>query len=108
MEDRINMVRTGDVMLRRVERIPPSATENRRVDRIIVAEGEVTGHMHTLEGTAPFDVLTTDEGQMYIDMKGPGTLTHDEHLTRDVDAGTWKVIRQSEYTREEYRVQTAD
>jgi len=58
----------------------------------IVQHGEATGHAHRLEGGK---VL---EGP-YLDVPAGGArLTHDEHDTIEIPEGTYRVIRQREYT----------
>jgi hypothetical protein len=87
--------RQGDVLLIAVEAIPTDATPERRTGRIVLAEGEVTGHAHAI---AEPDARTfTHDGQRYLLTRSVAQLVHEEHAPIDVRAGTWRVVIQREY-----------
>jgi len=94
------LYRQGDVLLRKVATVP---TGGRRLGehRVVLAEGEATGHAHVLTGSTL--VLWAAGEQRYVTLAGPGTLVHEEHGAIAVRPGTYEVVRQREYTPQEIR-----
>ena len=87
--------RQGDVLLVAVEAVPAGATPERRTGRIVLAEGEVTGHVHAV---AEPDARTfTHDGQRYLLTRSIATLVHEEHAPIEVPEGSWRVVIQREY-----------
>jgi hypothetical protein len=88
------MWRQGDLLIIKVDKIPKGAVKQHNR---ILAEGEVTGHIHEL-----------NKGDLYLDADGflyfktpeneTVTLSHQEHKAIDFDAGDYIVLRQREYT----------
>ena len=87
--------RQGDVLLLAVDALPEGATAERRSGRIVLAEGEVTGHAHAI--AEPDARAFTHEGQRYLLTKSVAQLVHEEHAPIEVPAGTWRVVIQREY-----------
>ncbi len=99
-------LRQGDILLERVTK----ATADRFVDkpgckavqakdgRLIVAEGEATGHNHAVvaEGVDLLQVNGEVDGSVLI-VKKPTELTHEEHAPLDLPTGVFVVTRQREY-----------
>jgi hypothetical protein len=99
--------RQGDVLIERVDSVPTGAQKQVRSRRIVLAEGEATGHSHTLEfGTIDDDPadwwkVGTDEKIVRV---GPGArVSHQEHATIPLPPGIYRVRRQREYTPQEVR-----
>lgn len=94
------MYRQGDVFLVRVDAIPENGTmeplDNR--GRVILAEGEVTGHAHA---TSPdcAQLFATTSGR-FLKVTKTAALTHEEHGQINIPVGDWKVGIQKEYTPE--------
>jgi hypothetical protein len=87
--------RQGDVLLVAVDQLPDGATAERRSGRIILAEGEATGHAHAIEER---DARTfSHDGQRYLLTKSIAQLIHEEHAPIEVPPGTWRVVIQREY-----------
>jgi hypothetical protein len=87
--------RQGDVLLVQVDDLPDGATAERRSGRIVLAEGEATGHAHAVEEA---DARTfTHGGQRYLLTRSIAQLVHEEHAPIDVPPGTWRVVIQREY-----------
>lgn len=93
-------MRQGDVLIERVEVIPPglTTTQNR-----IAALGETSGHGHVIDGDV--DVYETPEG-LYVDVKtadaavrhllvDSGVWTR-EHVEIPIEPGIYFISRQSE------------
>lgn len=91
------MIRHGDIMLRPTP--APSALGERSNpgERLVLAEGEATGHAHVLHGLA---VAHTDRAlpRALIEVLEPSELRHEEHHTIAVPPGWYEIIRQRVYT----------
>src|SRR3990167_9265341 len=72
----------GDVVVLRVSNIPQGAKRIPVPDRIILAEGEATGHAHVVNGNA-VDSLFEFDGDLYMVMteepEEAGIAVHEEH-----------------------------
>ena len=104
----MTMIRQGDVLIVPADIIPDRCTpvplDN---GRVVLAYGEATGHAHVI--VHPDVTLVSDEqaGElrmwMTITAPEPVELLHDEHDTLLIPPGTYRVIRQREYTPEGLR-----
>jgi hypothetical protein len=100
--------RQGDVFIERIDKLPAKLTAHARVGgRVVLAHGVVTGHDHALAGKnvkAYVAAKDAKEGELFLEISGKSAaLTHDEHSTITLPAGTYKVSRQREYSPEEIR-----
>ncbi len=87
--------RQGDVLVIEVDAIPEDATAEARSGRIVLAEGEATGHAHAIHER---DARTfTYRGERFLLTKSKAQLIHEEHGPIEVPAGAWRVIIQREY-----------
>ena len=92
--------RQGDVLLVPVSEIPKTATRAKaKHRRLILAEGENTGHSHSIIDSDAVDLLEIPSQQeMFLLVKeGDALLEHQEHATITVPPGAYRVIRQREY-----------
>jgi len=98
--------RQGDVLLVPIKKVPVHASTVDRVDgRLILAEGEATGHAHTIVEESA-ELVTADEAaELYLLVHGTSAveLVHQEHDAIPIEPGAYKVVRQREYTPEEIR-----
>ena len=86
------MQRQGDLLILKICDIPAAA---KSIVSRVLAEGEVTGHLHELDvGT----VYALDD-QLFFEVSHghPATLTHPEHHSLVFTPGRYRVIRQREY-----------
>lgn len=90
------LYRQGDILFIRVAALPQKACVKR--DNV-VAEGELTGHLHRLEGAAEL-LEEIGTGTLYVNAAGEGRVTHDEHAPLALPAGAYEVRRQREYAGE--------
>jgi len=109
------MFRQGDVLIERISKIPSAASKQPKSKRVILAHGEVTGHHHCLELSDPADWWKTGEipatnekpnsliGEIFLEVKTPAEITHQEHSTIPLPAGKYRVTRQREYSPEAIR-----
>lgn len=98
------MIRQGDVLLKPVSKIPTDAKPVRRVGgRLILAEGEVTGHHHAIRD-AGVGLLELGERRFLQVPETGAQLKHEEHTKIDVAPGLYEVVIQREYDdAEEWR-----
>jgi len=86
--------RQGDVLLQAVAKLPAGVE---RVDSLVVAEGEATGHKHQFQfGDA--EMYRGAGGAQFIHALKEAALGHEEHETVVLPPGIYKRIQQVEYT----------
>jgi len=113
------MYRHGDLLIRRVSGLPNNVIG---IPGKIIAEGEVSGHKHKLNGPvlilAPKEQVPNNSylkppinefSQVYFDAKDDIKLTHEEHKTLEIPSGIYKVTREREYNPfDELQVEVLD
>ncbi len=102
--DKKMQARQGDVLITKVEEIPANVKEKQRdaMGRVVLAEGEVTGHAHALidrqvkllEETGGRDICYLDVEQ------DEAKVRHEEHMRVDLVRGKYEVRRQKEFQDE--------
>lgn len=91
------MRRQGDLLIIKVDHLP---NKIKMCHHHILAEGEVTGHRHELDGGQVYEA----KNELYFSVgEEKVTLTHQEHAPLEFVPGTYKVIRQREYKPEGWR-----
>ncbi len=93
---RSKMYRQGDVLLVPCD-IPEDASPVDTADRVVLAEGELTGHFHALPANEHITLYQTGDQRRFLHLDEELPLTHDEHDTIMVKAGNYRIIRQREY-----------
>ncbi len=91
--------RQGDILLCAVERIPPDVKPvPRDGDRVVVAEGELTGHAHAFaaKGVRLFREKGSHRFFLRVGKRG-AALRHEEHGSILVPQGQYELKRQREY-----------
>ena len=84
------MFRQGDLLIEAAN-IPAGA---KALATRVLAEGEVTGHAHVVQGDVTLYELN---GVLYIHVEDTATVTHEEHAEIALPAGDYRVVRQREY-----------
>jgi hypothetical protein len=99
----------GDVLFRRIDKLPADAVEQKRNGAVVVAHSE-TGHHHEVETLAVrhFERATRDPMICFLAVDGEfADVVHkrpfDTHETMRLTPGFWEVRRQEEYTPEGWR-----
>ena len=97
----------GDVMIERIASLP-SGTRKVRTNGLL-AEGEATGHHHSVAVLDAAEVLEIGDG-LYLNVTAEGgvSIVHQEHDAVHVDPGIYRVVRQREYDSAEGWRQTRD
>jgi hypothetical protein len=92
-----NQIQHGDILIRRIGTLPDGCQEvSRRNGRIIVAEGELTGHHHTIvaEGCR----LLQLKNELYLEVTADQVeITHEEHKTLPIPKGVYQIGKVKEY-----------
>lgn len=115
--ERVNQTRQGDVMLRRVSKLPKGAvkvdtTEVRSVGgsgpikAVVLAHGEVTGHAHALDARECAEFTKADAAGVvtrFLQVFETAKVKHEEHATHNIPEGFYEIVRQREYSPEEIR-----
>lgn len=97
------MLRQGDVLLVLVASVPKSAKRQKTQGQIILAHGEVTGHAHTVDAGRATLSVDAEGGVTYLTVTELTEVMHQEHAAIALPPGTYKVVRQREYTPEAIR-----
>lgn len=96
-------IRQGDVLLVSVDGVKaPKKKKVREGERIILAEGEATGHAHAVSAS---DAVLFHRGETrFLRTVKPTLLRHEEHSHINLPGTTtFRVIRQREYSPREIR-----
>lgn len=97
-------IQQGDVLMHKVNSIPQNAERKRVCGRIVLAEGEATGHAHAIVDVAECELYTLADA-LFVKVGAPVTVTHEEHDTVTLDRGVWRVaiVREYDHFAEEAR-----
>jgi hypothetical protein len=91
-------IRHGEVMLLPVNAAPTGTAE--KVTSCIVGHSE-SGHHHVLDSDREFATIVSASGTLYVDLDVPTRLfhqkDHEQHRELEVPAGTWRVVRKTEF-----------
>lgn len=94
--------RQGDVLLVKVASMPKDVSGVECKTRIVLAEGEVTGHAHAIY--EPAKAKLWDAGaERFLQVMETVSLKHEEHAEVMLDPGIYRIAIQTEYTPEELR-----
>lgn len=86
-----NMFQQGDVLIKKVDCVPNGRILPRKNGRIILAEGEATGHCHSINVE---DADLIQEGEKILLRLGQkAALTHEEHKLITLEPGIYEIGR---------------
>ena len=91
--------RQGDVFIEthRRESIPSGAKPVEIKTRLILAEGEITGHHHAITVDPTVCQAYELDGKIYLHIESPVELTHEEHGSICLPKGDFLTYIQHEY-----------
>ena len=93
------MYRQGDVLIEAVDVVPEINKIPAVNGRLILAEGEATGHHHSVAaGCGTLGVA--DGGVMFLTVEELTEVRHQEHAPVTLPVDRYRVTRQREYTPE--------
>jgi hypothetical protein len=97
--------RQGDVLMQSVEAKDLPSGEWKTSRRLVLAEGEATGHAHVLiaDPTVPEIEFLEKDATLYLKVAEPSPLIHEEHARITVEPGIYKVQKGREYSPEAIR-----
>ena len=95
------MYRQGDVLVFK-RPIPEDAIKQPKGNRIILMEGESTGHAHALYEPNKADEYAAND-EIFLRILEPTALRHEEHGPIELPPGDYLSVGQFEYTPEEIR-----
>jgi hypothetical protein len=98
------MARQGDLLIRKIEKLPDGKRKKRANGHIL--EGEVTGHVHRIAETQLDEAQVLDCGAglfMTVTAEGGVSIVHEDHNPIVLPPGNYEVVRQREYTPSEIR-----
>ncbi len=98
--------RQGDLLLCAVEAFPSGLTPVAPSgDRLVLAEGEVTGHAHAVGAKRASLFHMMPRNRSFLMVKAAGArLSHEEHREIRLPRGFYEVVRQREYAPERVRL----
>ncbi len=90
-------IRHGDINLRLADEIKGEIVKHN--GSFMIAEGETTGHKHviTVQNPKDMEIRKMENGLYAFVLKSEGTITHEEHKTIVIPAGTYKEVREREH-----------
>lgn len=105
-----NHFQQGDVLAIKIDALPKGLQPKSASARgYVIAEGEVTGHAHTLAPDAVEAMFVDDAGVIYAQLKQQVDLLHEEHHPVTLPPGLYRfgVVQEYDHFTEEAR-QVAD
>ena len=96
-------MRQGDVFLQKVHGVPNGSKRLEKGKRVILKEGEATGHMHEILEVDNIEIHQDAEGNLYLEVLEESTLVHPEHSEIKIGPGVYEIPRQVEYTPAELK-----
>jgi hypothetical protein len=83
-------VRQGDVLVVPILRLPTDARAMNTHGRHILAEGEKTGHHHSI-AAGPHVAFLASGARRFLDVRARVALEHQEHDPLPIDPGSYEV-----------------
>ena len=93
----MKQIRQGDVLLEEVDAVPAGAARIPAVNgRLVLAEGEATGHAHTV--AEQYGELYEKDGTLYLSLTEAVPLEHQEHGAVVLVPRVYRKVQQREWT----------
>jgi hypothetical protein len=90
--------RQGDIIIKQIEELPQNLKVVSRENQFILAEGEQTGHRHTLVAKPKtMEILQDENGRYYLKFSNAVELIHPEHKAITISGGIYEVGNEREY-----------
>ena len=90
-----NTAQQGDVLLKRIDKLPEGEQKVISKGKLVLALGETTGHFHGIEESES-ELIQIGE-KMLLKLENQATLTHQEHGHITLDKGIYEVGIVQEY-----------
>lgn len=85
----------GDVLLKKLDTMPVGDPKTVAKRRLVIAEGEHTGHAHVIEDDEAELVMLGE--RMLLKLSRQATIVHEEHKPITLSPGIWEVGRVKEF-----------
>jgi len=95
--------RQGDIYFVQVDGDYQGEKVKRQNNRIVIAEGEITGHAHAIHDKNATMYRDSVQDLEWLVVDAPVKVVHEEHATINLPAGIWQVIHQRQYVRGDIR-----
>ena len=94
-----NQQAQGDILVYPIDSLPDGVKKaTPKNGRWILAEGEATGHHHSIAADSNVTVYIGDDGSLFAQVDGTSVeLTHQEHATITIQPGYYQIRPQFEY-----------
>lgn len=96
----------GDVLFYREEKdLASLKRRHAEGDRLVIAEGEATGHAHAIEDIEKCELYEDSDGTLWLRVEEPVAVVHEEHAAQTLSPGTYRVgiVREVDPFTEEIR-----
>lgn len=93
----------GDVILRKLDKMPVGEISNKTRKRLVLAHGE-SGHSHVIEDDE-VELIQIGE-RMLLNLTKAATVTHEEHRPIKLSPGIWEIGRVKEFNYFEMMTRT--
>jgi len=102
------IIAQGDLLFIPVRSVPRAAAKRQPTSGLhILAEGEATGHNHTIVADR-VDVYDAAEAVFLKIMEAPVPVEHQEHAPTILEPGVWEVRRQVAYSPDQLPQRVVD
>ena|SRR3990167_7194600 len=95
------LLQQGDVLLKKIEKIPAGKKIDKKARGYVLADGETTGHAHVIEEEVE---LVEKAGVLYLGVRGDSVmLKHEEHGHIEIPVGNYEIgiVREYDHFAEE-------
>ena len=102
----MKLIAQGDVLIVKVDTVPRKAKRiAAKQGRLILAEGEATGHSHSIAATEDVELMAVaDQVDLWLRVRSRSVqVEHQEHGTITLEPGDYRVVRQREYQPDQIR-----
>lgn len=89
--------RHGDVIIFKLKEKKLPKYTSKKMKKVVLAYGEVTGHSHQLTGDLEVMEANLDQDEMMFRLQSPGVLRHEEHDQIVLEPGIYLKVNQVEY-----------
>jgi hypothetical protein len=100
------LFRQGDVLIRRVSRLPKGSKDVTPKGRVVLAHGEVTGHAHAIAEGEASEFSLADAGaavRRFLKVVSEATVRHEEHAPIPLPSGIYEIVIQRDYAPDAIR-----
>lgn len=88
----------GDVLLKKIDSLPKKRNfKKTKSSKVILAEGEQTGHNHLLLSPLSPVSVYENNGEVFVEVLKPSKVIHQEHNEQEINPGIYKIEIINEY-----------